>query len=65
MNYETKVVIISWLPWVARALLAGSSPLPPDDDGGDDDGDGDNGGDEDGDVNDYSDDRLTFSAVFP
>ena len=41
--------------------MAGSSPLPPDDDGGDDDGDGDGaeGGSPDdiGDINDYSDDR--------
>ena len=63
MNYETKVVIISWLPWVARALLAGSSPQPPDDDGGDDtDDDGDDGAeggspDDIGDANGYSDDR--------
>ena len=77
MNYETKIVIISWLPWVARALLAGSSPQPPDDDGDGDDGavdDGDDGAEDDGDIKlilsmitVMVDDSiwLTFSAVFP
>ena len=68
-------VIISWLPSIAEAPLAGSSPRPPDDDSdvGNNvadadsvaDTDGDSVADADGDSVAESSDNPTFSAVFP